>query len=238
MIAAMAMMVVLMGASAYDAPATGIGPIYSGFTNRDIATGQDLYRSDYERGKMTAIGMVQAGAIGFGVAARLTRPPAPAVSQTQHFLSARRATQLPRSSSVQARLPGRTASIGTPGRALGEVRYVAGQSVRALEAGVDVRTPPGTKGIRNMMSQLTAKTGREVALLRMKGGTRILRMGEKGFVRIGMDARRVIAHTHPSGRLAFSGADYRALQRLGQHSSVVIDPHADIAARIQSLLPK
>ena len=94
MIATMAMVVVLLGASAYDAPATGIGPIYSGFTNRDIATGQNLYQSDYQRGQMMSRGMIQAGAIGFGAAARLTRPPAPAVSQTQHFLSGRRATQL------------------------------------------------------------------------------------------------------------------------------------------------
>ena len=115
---------------------------------------------------------------------------------------------------------------------------VGGQSVRVLEAGLDVEIKAGTQGIRNMMSQLTANSGREVALLRMKYGTRILRMGEEGFVPIGRDVERAIAHTHPSGRLAFSRADYTILQRLGQHSSVVIDPRADIAARIQSLLPK
>ena len=89
-----------------------------------------------------------------------------------------------------------------------------------------------------MMSRFTARTGREVALLRMKDGTRILRMGDGLSVPICDNVQRVIAHTHPSGRLAFTSADYDVLQSLGQHSSVVIDPWTDIAVRIQSLLPK
>jgi hypothetical protein len=121
---------------------------------------------------------------------------------------------------------------------LGEIKMVGGQPIRVLETGGDVQITAGTQGIRNMMSQVSAGTGREVALLRMKDGTRILRMGEAGFVPVGDNAKRVIAHTHPSGRLAFSDFDYRVLQRLGQHSSVVIDPIADIAVRIVSLFPK
>jgi hypothetical protein len=128
------------------------------------------------------------------------------------------------------------ATVGTSGRAaadaLGEVRYVGGRHVAFLEAGEDVLIPAGTKGIRNAMSQLTANTGREVALLRMENGARILRMGDEVSVPLHGGVTRVIAHTHPSSLLSFSEPDVLALSMRGQRSSVIIDPFADIAARI------
>jgi hypothetical protein len=60
----------------------------------------------------------------------------------------------------------RSARAGTPVRdVLREVRYVGGRPVAVLEAGFDVVIAPGTTGIRNTMSQLTAATGREIGLL-------------------------------------------------------------------------
>lgn len=82
------------------------------------------------------------------------------------------------------------------------------------------------------MSDLTRVSGNEVALLRMQSGRRIIRMGGPTSVPVGRYVDRVIAHTHPSGRLKYSGADLRTLRGLGQRSSVIIDPRADMGARL------
>jgi hypothetical protein len=58
--------------------------------------------------------------------------------------------------------------------------------------------------IRQMMADITAVTGNEVALVRLKDRSRVLRMGKgddipkEGIV-------RMIAHTHPSGSMFFPG---------------------------------
>jgi RHS repeat-associated protein len=104
--------------------------------------------------------------------------------------------------------------------------------VQKLVAGADIPIAQGTSGIRTLMSDLTLATGNEVALLRMTDGRRILRMGNEASVSLGRDVKRIIAHTHPSSRLAFSDADLGALIRRRQRSSVIIDPRADMGARL------
>ena len=101
-----------------------------------------------------------------------------------------------------------------------------------LRQGIDVEVPPGTTGIRTSMSDLTLVSNNEVALLRLTGGRRVLRMGGPTSVKLGPEVQRVIAHTHPSGRLQFSKNDIAALRKLGQRSSVIIDPRADIGVRL------
>ena len=105
-------------------------------------------------------------------------------------------------------------------------------TLKLLKNGVDVEIAAGTTGIRSTMSRLTTNTGNEVALLRMANGRRILRMGGQDYVDLYGGVERIIAHTHPSGRLAFSPADLRALTARGQGSSVIIDALADLAARL------
>jgi RHS repeat-associated protein len=100
------------------------------------------------------------------------------------------------------------------------------------EAGNDIPVPTGTTGIRTIMSDLTASTGNEVALFRLFSGERVIRMGGPRSVPVGSDVSRIIAHTHPSGRLALSSADINAVQNLGGKSTVIIDPKSDIGARI------
>ncbi len=104
--------------------------------------------------------------------------------------------------------------------------------VNSLRAGADIPIPAGTQGIRTLMSDLTMNTGNEVALVRLSDGTRVLRMGGPGSVTVGSDVETIIAHTHPSGRLSFSPAVVGALNARGQYSSVIIDPNANMGARI------
>ena len=59
---------------------------------------------------------------------------------------------------------------GSAGDVLSEVRFVAGSPVELLEGGLDIVVPPGTQNLRDVMSQLTVRSGREVALLRMEDG--------------------------------------------------------------------
>ena len=77
--------------------------------------------------------------------------------------------------------------------------------IRALEAGEDVHIFNHTQGLRQLMADLTAATGKEVALLRITRGElgRVLRLGTERSVNFS-GAIRVIAHTHPSGNLALS----------------------------------
>jgi len=99
----------------------------------------------------------------------------------------------------------------------------------------DLEVPVGTQNIRTMMSDLTASTGNEVALFRLQNGSRVIRMGGPDFVPVGSDVSRVIAHTHPSGRLALSDADKFIINKIsgGQaRSTVIIDPRSNVGARI------
>jgi hypothetical protein len=83
-----------------------------------------------------------------------------------------------------------------------------------------------------MMSDLSLVSGNEIALVRMQSGRRVLMMGTPDAVNVGPFAKRIIAHTHPQGSLRFSSPDLRALQKRGQHSSVIISPREDFGVRI------
>jgi hypothetical protein len=74
--------------------------------------------------------------------------------------------------------------------------------INLLERGRDVSMPSGAASSK-LMGEITAATGREVGLIRV-GGKRVLRMGTIDEIDMS-DASRVIAHTHPSGDLRFSG---------------------------------
>jgi hypothetical protein len=104
--------------------------------------------------------------------------------------------------------------------------------MEVLARGDDVPIPQGTTGIRTMMADITANTGDEVALLRLTDGTRVLRPGGPNYVVLGDDVETVIAHTHPSGNLEFSGADIKALTTRGQKSSALIDPKTAFGTRL------
>jgi hypothetical protein len=125
-------------------------------------------------------------------------------------------------------------AMGASGDVLGEVDAVP---LGKLRQGVDIPIPRGTTGIRTLMSDLTLVSENEVALLRMKDGTRILRMGGPKSVSV-QGADRIIAHTHPSGWLKFSDADILALWKRGQNSSVIIDPRANMGVRLPVPYPK
>jgi hypothetical protein len=101
--------------------------------------------------------------------------------------------------------------------------------VATMRSGADIVILPGTRGIRRLMSDITLSTGNEVALLRLSNGARVLRMGGPKTISLGSNVVRIVAHTHPSGRLAFSGFDKTALLNREQLWSVIIDPRADMA---------
>ena len=85
--------------------------------------------------------------------------------------------------------------------------------------------------IRHLMADITSVTGHEVALLRLKDGNRVLRLGSEGGVGFTDDIKRIIAHTHPSSVLEFSSSDVRFLKELQQRSSVLIDPVSTMGVR-------
>jgi RHS repeat-associated protein len=99
--------------------------------------------------------------------------------------------------------------------------------IQVLQQG-DKEIPKGTAwGITQLMAEITAGTGREAALLRVDG-KRLLRLGgPQSFS--GADASRVIAHTHPSGVLEFSGGDLAAFRSFQprQRTSMLIAPSGE-----------
>ena len=107
--------------------------------------------------------------------------------------------------------------------------------IKVLQQG-DVAMPSGAASAR-LMGELTVATGREVGLIRV-GGRRVLRLGDADGIFMA-DAQRVIAHTHPSGVLQFSGevggelGDIPSFLRFQprQRSSVLIGPD-DSAVRL------
>lgn len=100
--------------------------------------------------------------------------------------------------------------------------------IRLLQRG-DVAAPAGTVN-RQLLGELTIATGREVGLIRV-GNQRVLRLGSTDNFNLA-DAKRVIAHTHPSGDLRFSGrlggqtGDIPAFREFQprQRSSVLVGP--------------
>jgi hypothetical protein len=76
--------------------------------------------------------------------------------------------------------------------------------IRSLRVG-DVAMPSGAASAK-LMGELTRATGREVALLRLTDGSRVMRLGATGSVS-GEGAARIIAHTHPSNILRLSTGD-------------------------------
>lgn len=112
---------------------------------------------------------------------------------------------------------------------LGQVDDAA---LRRLQLGAEIEVPAGTRCIRQMMSDLSVVSGNEVALVRMQSGRRVIMMGTEDAVNVGPFSKRIIAHTHPEGSLRFSNADIRALQKRGQHSSVIISPREDFGVRL------
>jgi hypothetical protein len=102
------------------------------------------------------------------------------------------------------------------------------QLINTLKQG-DVVASQGL-GRTALIGELTIATGKEVALLRLTGGTRVLRLGTKNSVSAA-GAKRVIEHSHPGGTLKFSPADELTLQYLGQRSSLIIAPRSKILGR-------
>jgi hypothetical protein len=101
--------------------------------------------------------------------------------------------------------------------------------INVLQRGVDVPMPRGAVSWK-MMGEITVATGKEVGLIRV-GKVRVLRMGTYDGIDLS-DATRVIAHTHPSGNLRFSGVLGGAdgdipmfrLYQPKQHSSGLVAP--------------
>ena len=89
----------------------------------------------------------------------------------------------------------------------------------------DVSIGKGGKSVK-LMGELSAITGKEVALLRLIDGTLVWRLGDAASVPLDKVAT-VIAHVHPSGVLEFSPADQKAIGGLGYKSSVLVDPEGN-----------
>jgi hypothetical protein len=96
-----------------------------------------------------------------------------------------------------------------------------------------MKSEPRDVPIRQMMADITAVTGNEVTLLRLKDGSGVLRMGN-GTSIPAHDIVRMIAHTHPSGELSFSRGDAQKFLTNPKkpRSSVLIDPADGFATRL------
>ena len=73
------------------------------------------------------------------------------------------------------------------------------------------------------MADITATTGKEVALVRKKDGTTVLIIGSENNVRVPRNGT-VVAHTHPNGALVLSRTDVIQLMRNKQASTFLIGP--------------
>jgi hypothetical protein len=107
--------------------------------------------------------------------------------------------------------------------------------IRMMQGGSDWEMPVRKRAvpIRQMMADISAVTGNEVALVRLKDGRRVLRMGTADEIPP-HDIVRMIAHTHPSGNMFFSRGDVQKF--IGNpkkpKSSVLIDPADGFATRL------
>ncbi len=91
----------------------------------------------------------------------------------------------------------------------------------------DITSDRSLAGITKLMGELTAGGGKEIGLLRTRQGL-VLR---QGFVRGGKQyldvqgASRVIAHSHPNGRIGLSADDrLQIFGDLGQKSTIILGP--------------
>jgi len=124
----------------------------------------------------------------------------------------------------------------TPGGFSSEsTRYSA--MINHMEAGYDFPMPVMLRDepIRLTIANISAITGKEVGLLRLKNGSRVLRLGqvdELGHFISSEGVSRMIAHTHPSRNLAFSQQDIILMEEFKARSSVLIDPVDGFAVRM------
>ena len=158
----------------------------------------------------------------------------PAVGKFKPLLKAGRATKKGRSLLRLGRAGGKGADmLGDVGRA---TRRLSAGERRALQhmhrdilgklaRNRQVPMPKGTASAQ-LMSDLSNATGREVALLRLQDGRRVLRLGNRAGKVSARGASRIIAHTHPSGDISrFSGDDlWQLVMKRKQRSSVLIAP--------------
>jgi hypothetical protein len=112
---------------------------------------------------------------------------------------------------------------------LADARATYGALIAQLELG-DVEAGRGGKSAA-MMAAISNVTGKELALLRLKDGRLVWRLGTATSIDLDFGEATIIAHVHPSGDLSFSQADLTELSLRGQHSSVLVGP-TGAAARL------
>jgi hypothetical protein len=216
----------IVGGSLADV--SGVSSIYGGITGQDIATGQSLELTIAQRSEMIGggVGMALLTLVG----GRLSRS---VYGRTSAWLR----QQAPSEMAAAIQRGGvQTPTFGFADRwrlwwkhreLLGELRR-QGSTGGVLLDTIDVaRTKTD---VFRLMGELTAGGGREIALLPTEAGL-VLR---QGFGRTGMQvlgitgASRVIAHTHPNGKLGLSGCDYLNIFKPfgddGQLSTIVVSP--------------
>lgn len=115
-----------------------------------------------------------------------------------------------------------TARIEVSPELIAQAKAQYGELITALELG-DVPASRGGKSVA-MMAAISNATGRELALLRLRDGQMIWRLGEATTVPLGPEVATVIAHVHPSGVLELSTGDIAELQLRQQKSSVLVSP--------------
>ncbi|MEO8551264.1 MAG: DUF4157 domain-containing protein, partial [Kofleriaceae bacterium] len=92
--------------------------------------------------------------------------------------------------------------------------------ISALEREGRIPMPNGKASV-DLMASITAATNREVALVRLPSGERVMILGGEHHVDL-PEGTKIIAHTHPGGDLQFSHEDELALSASRQKSSVLI----------------
>ncbi len=105
---------------------------------------------------------------------------------------------------------------GAQGRASGYIAALENSPTGSIEV-------PKGQITSKTMAEISNKTGKEVGLFRTDYGARVLKLGGKGSTNLPAGTTKIIAHTHPSGRMAFSPDDINQLQALKQRSSVLIN---------------
>jgi hypothetical protein len=88
---------------------------------------------------------------------------------------------------------------------------------------------------RQVLADLTAVTGKEVALLILPGGRQIIRVGTSSSRVSAKGATEIVAHTHPNGFLMLSddaakaaAADTKQLAARGQYQTYLVGPAGDL----------
>lgn len=105
-----------------------------------------------------------------------------------------------------------------------------GPTIRATETGTTEQArihrniEPGERvaDLENEIKGLTFETGREVAVVSLSDGRRVVAIGGANGMELPANTSRLLAHTHPMGHTATpSPADMRALEELGQNRSYI-----------------